>query len=88
MKVEKKARQLALKLVGGEQNPEPLIEVLVEMANWQKKRMMKDAIEARVIDCDKDLPALAYYHIDALLALRKINASDGDKVKLIIIKED
>ena len=41
MAVEQKARQLALTLVGDDQNPQPLIEVLVEMAEWQRKQMMQ-----------------------------------------------
>lgn len=40
MTVEQKARQLALTLVGHDQNPTPLIEALVEMAEWQRKRML------------------------------------------------
>ena len=44
MTVEQKARQLALTLVGEDQNPEPLIEVLMEMAEWQCKQMVKEII--------------------------------------------
>lgn len=44
MTVEQKARQLALTLVGEDQNPEPLIEVLMEMAEWQRKQMVKEII--------------------------------------------
>ena len=44
MTVEQKARQLALTLVGEDQNPEPLIEVLMEMAAWQRKQMVKEII--------------------------------------------
>lgn len=38
MTVKQKARQLALTLVGEDQNPEPLIEVLMEMSRWQKQK--------------------------------------------------
>ena len=44
MTVEQRARQLALTLVGEDQNPEPLIEVLMEMAEWQRKQMVKEII--------------------------------------------
>lgn len=44
MTVEQKARQLAQTLVGDDQNPEPLVEVLVEMAEWQRKQMVKEII--------------------------------------------
>lgn len=42
MTVRQKARQLALTLMGEDQNAEPLIEVLIEMAAWQRKQMIKD----------------------------------------------
>lgn len=44
MTVEQKARQLALTLVGEDQSPEPLIEVLMEMADWQRKQMVKEIV--------------------------------------------
>ena len=44
MTVEQKARQLALTLVGEDQNPEPLIEVLMEMAQWQRKQMAREIV--------------------------------------------
>ena len=39
MKQEEKAKQLALTLIGEDQTPEPLIEVLIEMAQWQKQQI-------------------------------------------------
>lgn len=44
MTVEQKARQLALTLVSEDQNPEPLIDVLMDMAEWQRKQMVKEII--------------------------------------------
>lgn len=44
MTVEQKARQLALTLVGDDQNPEPLIEVLMEMAAWQRKQVVREIV--------------------------------------------
>lgn len=38
MNTKQKAKQLALTLVGEDQNPEPLIEVLVDMAKWQEEK--------------------------------------------------
>lgn len=42
MTVKEKARQLALNLVGEDQNPEPIIEALVEMAEWKRKQVIKE----------------------------------------------
>lgn len=50
--------------------------------------MTKEAIEARVIDRGEYLPTLAINLAEAFLALRKINASDGDRVELVIIKKE
>jgi len=44
MTTEQKARQLALTLVDEDQNPEPLIEVLMDMAEWQRKQIEKEII--------------------------------------------
>ena len=44
MTVEQKARQLALTLVGDDQNPEPLIEVLMEMAAWQRRQVVREIV--------------------------------------------
>lgn len=41
MTVRQKAKQLALTLVGEDQNPGPLIEALMEMAEWQRDRISK-----------------------------------------------
>ena len=38
MTIKQKAKQVALTLVGEDQNPDPLIEALVDMAEWQKER--------------------------------------------------
>lgn len=42
MTIEQKARQLALSLLGEDQNPQPLIEVLIEMAKWQREQIVKN----------------------------------------------
>lgn len=39
MTAKQKARELALTLIGEDQNPEPLIEVLIEMAEWQREQL-------------------------------------------------
>lgn len=38
MTTKQKARQLALTLLGEDQNPEPLIDALIKMAQWQENR--------------------------------------------------
>ena len=47
MTIKKKAKQLALTLIGEDQNPQPLIDLLVEMAEWQMKR---DAVPQELVD--------------------------------------
>ena len=42
MTVRQKARQLALTLIGEDQNPEPLIELLIDMAAWQRLEIIKE----------------------------------------------
>ena len=39
---EQKARQLALTLIGDDQNLEPLIETLIEMAKWERRETIKE----------------------------------------------
>lgn len=38
-KNEKKARELAARLMGDEQNSQPLIDLLVEMAEWKESEL-------------------------------------------------
>lgn len=44
MTVKQKARQLALTLIGEDQNADALIDALVEMAEWQRKQVIKEII--------------------------------------------
>lgn len=46
MTAKQKAKQLALTLVGDDQNTEPLIEVLMEMARWQREQMIKEELSS------------------------------------------
>ena len=55
-------------------------------ANWQKRQMMKDAVECNVGWCDGLL--LDYTQQQQDKELDKIGAKIGDKVKLVIIKEE
>ena len=49
-------------------------------ANWQKQQMMKDAMEGKVVvDSENDWQCIRIF--------KRVNKI-GDKVKLIIIKED
>lgn len=80
MTTEKKAKQLALTLVGDDQNPGPLIDVLIEMANWQMQQMMKDAVDGLVV-CDE----LTHGYKDIAMPIPD-NLEAGDKVKIIILK--
>lgn len=40
-KNEKKARELACQLVGKDQNQQPLIKILIEMAEWKEEEFRK-----------------------------------------------
>lgn len=44
-KNEKKARELACKLVGKDQNQQPLINLLLEMAKWKELEFIKSLIK-------------------------------------------
>lgn len=76
MTVKQKATQLALTLVGEGQNPKPLIEVLMEMARWQREQILKQAVDATI-------PIHGQIWID-----NTTNYKAGEKVKILIIKED
>lgn len=38
---KEKAKELASLLVGEDQNQEPLVEILMEMAQWKQQQIMK-----------------------------------------------
>lgn len=60
------------------------LEGFIEGANWQKGQMMKDAIEGEVFDnYDKEI---CQHHLEILADIPD-KFTDGDKVKVIIIKE-
>ena len=70
----------------GEEEQLEWVEIIAQhFADWQKRQIMKDAQECKVIE---------YYDRDICNYLTEIPHSvpdylkDGDKVKLIIIKED
>ena len=48
MTTRQKATQLALTLVGPDQNPEPLIEVLIDMAQWQYNQIRRNLMWKKV----------------------------------------
>ncbi len=41
---KEKAKELASLLVGEDQGQEPLVEILIEMAQWKKQQMIKGAV--------------------------------------------
>lgn len=70
---------------GDEEQLEWLEIIARHFANWQKRQIMKDAINGEVFDSyDKDI---CQHHLELLVDIPK-QYKDGDKVKLIIIKED
>ena len=83
MTVNQKAKQLAKTLLGEDQNQKPLIEVLIDMARWERDQMMKNSVDGKIVDdgCEYQviIPALP-------VILREFD--DGDKVRVIVIKEE
>ena len=61
-------------------------------ANWQKQQMMKEAIEADVFEVsDNDCSIYGYSHLELSVDEEHLydrNLKDGDKVKIIIVKEE
>lgn len=88
MTVEDKAKQLAATLIGEDQNPQPLIEVLIEMAAWQRKQMLKNAVSRVVYIGDDSCPFLRRYELAYDIKTQVPDIKEGDKVKMIIVKED
>lgn len=58
----------------------------LEGAEWAREQMMKDAIPCKVFWHDG--PLLDYTQEQQDNALERIGANVGDKVKVIIVKED
>lgn len=57
-------------------------------ANWQREQMMKDAVEVEVKDGTPDKPYQSpVLEIQKMMRMKGV-CNIGDKVKLIIIKED
>lgn len=83
MTVKQKAKQLALTLVSEQQHQEPLIDLLVEMADWQKQQILKGALNGKAISDDEGLQLV----VPALNTVTR-TLDDGDKFKVLIIKED
>lgn len=80
---KKKAKELASLLVGEDQNQEPLVEILIEMAQWKEQQMMKDALDAVINSKENDI--ILYQSFPAFIQKKCLHK--GDKVKIIIIKE-
>ena len=65
----------------------PVIKIARHFANWQKERMMKDAIDAEVkVDAGgyPYIPQIELYDYDKDIPLAK----EGDRYKVVLIKED
>lgn len=77
----------AIEYCGGHKGSDARVRAaFVVGANWKKQRMMKDAVECNVGWCDGLL--LDYTQQQQDKALDKIGAKIGDKVKLVIIKDE
>lgn len=63
----------------------PIVYAFITGAEWQKSQMLKDAVETEVwnYSSDEDLRAIPLFGIDKFN-----NLKDGDKVRIVIIKEE
>ena len=57
-------------------------------ANWQKEKMMKDAVDAEIINWESMFTSIKVMEPEKAEAMIKEKFDIGDKVKLIIIKEE
>lgn len=65
-----------------------LSRIAVRVAKWQKQQMMKDAIEAEIINWASMFTSIKVIEPKRAETMIKEKFDIGDKVKLIIIKED
>ena len=69
-------------------------DIARHFANWQKQQMMKDAVDGNITSAGSEnnynVAAFRFDEIHTFTVLLPVdeNAKYGDKVKLIIIKED
>lgn len=84
--LELASERYACKFSNSKYGHDKVKDAVVWGANWQKEQMLKDAISCKVFW--HDMPLLDYTQEQQDEVLEKIGANVGDKVKLIIIKED
>ena len=73
------------KELSGKIDTEAALKIAYHFADWQKQQLMKDAVEASIIDYSD----LVKEKGSCLLLPDNLNGfKDGDKVRMIIIKED
>ena len=66
----------------------PMLQKLYkDGANWKEKQMLKNAVEVSIAKLNADLTIDVTYDEEDRY-LRKLECKEGDKVKLIIIKEE
>lgn len=76
------------------EGPHNLYDIYARLAHhfaeWQKQQMLKDAVEGKVLELGetyKDL-TISVEGKELNEALHPLGVKDGDKVKVIIVKED
>lgn len=74
------------KFVGHYIENSTLLDIARHFANWQKQLMMKNAVECDVIWKDDGLADLRWKDENGLKKLTS-NLNNGDKVKIITVKE-
>ena len=64
-----------------------LVELVKAGANWQQEQMLKDAVEGEVCK-DHIVTEKPFYFYQSRLIELPDNLKEGDKVKIVIVKED
>lgn len=73
-----------LKTDGWSPSPYDILDIAKHFANWQKEQMMKDAVETTVSSMVHQLIVTDYIIVNA----EQFGLKKGDKVKVLIIKEE
>jgi hypothetical protein len=63
-------------------------DAVIAGAKWHKQQMMKDAIEAEIINWASMFTSIKVIEPERAEAMIKEKFDIGDKVKLVIVKED
>ena len=96
IKFKKKIKEEIISIIYAAKRNAAIVSEFIKGAEWQKQQMMKNTVlETKVMmDCDGDGIETPYEewltleNTEILSLPDNIGLKDGDKVKIIIIKED